>query len=252
MSNLILQPPYNFKIEGEDNNIMSLLHISEEVEGLSNKTVHLWIIDLLKIPPIDFSIFNEEELNRAIKIKKQESKTAFLVCRFALKRILSKYLQVDPVKIQLKTGLYGKPYISSEQNNVNLTFNLSHCKNLGCIALTKGQQIGVDVELIKNDLEDIKEVFLSESELTMYSNMAYKGHTLYHLWTQKEAILKTTGHGFHKSPQEVHCSVTNFELNNEPIARYILNSFYLEQNILTVSTSNPASIKWFYFKDSLY
>jgi 4'-phosphopantetheinyl transferase len=136
----------------------------------------------------------------------------------ALSRVLALYLlppelhqllppaevEVDAVRsaIELVRGEHGKPRLAAEPER--LAFNLSHSGGLTLVAVTRGREVGVDVEREKPE-RDL--VALAERALTPEDAAAVRGagederaRVFYGHWTRHEARLKCLGIGLGRAP----------------------------------------------------
>ncbi len=78
-------------------------------------------------------------------------------------------------------------------------FNLSHSHGLALFAVTRDQEIGVDLECVRDDLEveQIANLFFSPREVAMLRDLpgAMRNEAFFRCWTLKEAYIKTLGKG---------------------------------------------------------
>lgn len=77
---------------------------------------------------------------------------------------------------------YGVPIL----DGININITISHCKNKFIIAINPTNIIGIDIELQREQLNRIKNRFLSAQELIAYNTPVL----LLKAWTIKEAIYK--------------------------------------------------------------
>ena len=96
-------------------------------------------------------------------------------------------------------GEHGKPFL---KNYPTWHFNFSHCKNAVCCVLSR-EQIGVDVEDIREYKENLAEYVCNEEELATLHGSDDKADAFYKLWTQKEAVFKMSGSGITKDIKNV-------------------------------------------------
>jgi 4'-phosphopantetheinyl transferase len=135
----------------------------------------------------------------------------------ALPRVLARYLlpelhqldhpadsQVDAVRsaVELVRDEHGKPRLAAEPER--LAFNLSHSGGLALVAVTRGLEVGVDVEREKPE-RDL--VALAERALGAEDAAAVRGageeeraRVFYGLWVRHEARLKCLGVGLGRAP----------------------------------------------------
>ncbi len=96
-------------------------------------------------------------------------------------------------------GPKGKPALSPEYCGAGLCFNLSHSSELALYGLTRGGDLGIDVELRRPmpDAEQIAERFFSLSERRALRAIPKeeKSNAFFNCWTRKEAYIKATGDG---------------------------------------------------------
>lgn len=84
-----------------------------------------------------------------------------------------------------------KPFL---KNYKGWFFNISHCKSAVCCAFSD-QQIGVDIEEVREYKESLANYVCNEKELQQLSCSDTKADDFYKLWTQKEAVFKLMGTG---------------------------------------------------------
>lgn len=210
--------------------------------------VHVWVIDLVNHPiPVDQKIISKEELERAERFKFKDPKMTYLQCRYILRCLLGVYLNTEPEKIEFEYNRFGKPNLKANIYKDNLQFNLSHCENIGCIAIKMNSTIGVDVEKIESALIEMMHTFMTKEEIDLFNLFqANKETILYHLWVQKEAVLKALGTGLQTLPTGLQGIVTpQVNLRNELIHEFYVNTFHYPPNLIAVSTLSEVNIKFF-------
>jgi 4'-phosphopantetheinyl transferase len=114
-----------------------------------------------------------------------------------LRRVLAQYLGEDPEGIALARGERGKPRLATEPDR--LSFNLSHSGELTLVAVSRGREVGVDVERAKpgRDLVALAARAFGAEEATAVRAATGDERTrlFYELWTRQEARLKCLGVG---------------------------------------------------------
>ena len=182
----------------------------EEFPVFSENQVHVWMINISDFygQPKKFEHFlNRTEKTRAAQFKYDDSRQNFIICRGALRFLLSRYLDENPAKIDIKPNPEGKPVLTEEHHHHDLEFNISHSEEVCLIALSQNLEVGVDVEALKplTDLEDMANSFLSMRELGDFlsSSPEKKLTMFYDLWSAKEALLKAIGCGLMIHPREM-------------------------------------------------
>jgi 4'-phosphopantetheinyl transferase len=114
------------------------------------------------------------------------------------KAILSGYLNVRAEEVQFRYNAYGKPAIF-DVGPIDLRFNLSHSHGYALLAVTRGREVGADVEYhcAKVATEDIAKRFFSAAEVEAITKLPKHLHVdgFFKCWTRKEAYIKGIGTG---------------------------------------------------------
>lgn len=156
---------------------------------------------------------NEEELQRAEKLKVPEKQNQFIISRASLKIILSGIIEKEPCQIKLNYSEQGKPYLKEQFQGKDIFFNLSHSGSQAIIALTLGQEIGIDIQQVESgkDYTKLSQRFFSKQEKIELSEVDEKKITdyFYSCWTRKEAFIKAIGDG-------LGFGLNNFDVSIEP------------------------------------
>lgn len=114
--------------------------------------------------------------------------------------MLSKYLGVNPDVVPLDRSATGKPFLTREQRDRSaITFNLSHAHDRALITVSKAQEVGVDLEFVRADIEvaNLSKRFFTSSEHTaiMQATEERRATRFFRYWVAKEALLKAQGIG---------------------------------------------------------
>lgn len=177
---------------------------------ISENQVHIW-----RVNTIDFSnltqefenLLNETEKKRANQFKYEKSKERFIICRGALRFMLSRYLKENPASIGIFENQGGKPEITDKYHQHALEFNISHSNEICLKAFSQNLELGIDVEAIRpfGELEDMAKSFLSKRELAAFNSCTpeKKPIKFFDLWSAKEALLKAIGCGLMIQPNQI-------------------------------------------------
>ena len=119
--------------------------------------------------------------------------------------MLSRYLDVNPDVIALDRSATGKPFLNKERRDrSSVTFNLSHAHDRALIAVSKGQEVGIDLEFVRADVEvaNLSKRFFSPSEhaAIMQATEERRAMRFFRYWVAKEALLKAQGIGLEGLP----------------------------------------------------
>ena len=117
--------------------------------------------------------------------------------RWALRRVLARYLGEDPADLALSAGDHGKPALAGPRPR--LGFNLSHSGEIALIAVAGEREVGVDIERAddKRDVLRLAEVGLDPEEAAAVraASPAARAAAFYAAWVRKEAVAKCLGVG---------------------------------------------------------
>ena len=163
--------------------------------------VHVWQtnIDDLSIYPKDIlKSLSPDELERADKFKFPEDREHFILRRYKLRVILSKYCDCQPHELVFRYNFYKKPFIYIPEYE-GVKFNMSFSGNLMLAGLSKNTDIGIDIENVRQmpDLENIAREDFSLQEVNYLKGTSDKTTTFFKIWTRKEAFIKATGKGLY-------------------------------------------------------
>jgi 4'-phosphopantetheinyl transferase len=167
---------------------------------LSGDEVHVWraSLDLDAASYLEFyAALAEDERERAHRFHFERDRARFVVARGILRDILGRYLQRPPSSIWFAHNQYGKPALAEDEGG--LRFNLAHSEGAAVYALARGREVGVDVELWRDDFASIEVArrFFAAAEVRALDSLP--SHLLtrafFNCWTRKEAYIKALGEG---------------------------------------------------------
>ena len=104
--------------------------------------------------------------------------------RVSEKKMLKQILGED---VSITHNEAGKPGIEGSDWNISV----SHSRHKLCIALSKEDETGVDIEELHPRLEKVKHMFLKEEELKLLPEDSLQALAL--CWSAKEAVYKLAG-----------------------------------------------------------
>jgi 4'-phosphopantetheinyl transferase len=177
------------------------------VPTLSPGAIHIWELDLDHF--IFTDVLSEDERARAAKFRFDHDRKRFTSGRTALRLLTAGYLKTNPEKVQFTYGPAGKPAIAKSP----LSFNLAHSGPHALLAFTLGQQLGVDLEQIRqiDDMPMVAQYSFAPGEFRRWQALPadQKTRAFYRCWTRKEAYLKAIGEGIAQR-------LKKFEVSFEP------------------------------------
>lgn len=169
---------------------------------LSGKDVHIWRAGL------DLPIKGVQELKEKLSIDEriksehfrfERDRSQFIAARGILRLILGRYLGVEPSTIRFCYEKHGKPRLHKAFATTDIQFNLSRSEGLALYVFTRGHDVGVDIEYMReiSEMEQIVERFFSIKDRVFFGTLpaSEKQDSFFHWWTRKEAFVKATGDG---------------------------------------------------------
>jgi 4'-phosphopantetheinyl transferase len=167
--------------------------------------VHVWLASLEQGPSVVRALSGTlcpDERRRAERFRFAKDREHFTVARGVLRNILGRYLGTPSERIRFSYSEYGKPALP-EGDGGGLRFNVSHSHRLALYALTRGRELGLDIEYLREDLAglEIAERFFSSAEVATLRALppALRTAAFFNCWTRKEAYIKALGEGLSHS-----------------------------------------------------
>jgi 4'-phosphopantetheinyl transferase len=144
-------------------------------------------------------VLSTDEQERAAKFKFQRDRRRYIVAHATLRSILAAHMTKSPQELTFTHGKNGKPYLAGTDIERDIQFNLTHSHEVALLAVTRGQEIGVDVEYMNRDFAftEVAERFFTASEVQalLALPVPLQKQAFYKCWTSKEAFLKAKGTG---------------------------------------------------------
>ncbi len=163
--------------------------------------VQIWKVDITPatrgIPALRARLSSDER-ERADRFVFDRHRFRYIRARAALRALLGRHLNVPSAEVVLRAAPGGKPFLADA--SPSLYFNVSHSGDLALIALTKGGEVGVDLENVRQHSDDwvalARRYFASEevAALERFSS-SERVQAFFRGWTRKEAIVKLLGDG---------------------------------------------------------
>ena len=171
---------------------------------LSINDVHVWRVSLdqadRRVQRLQ-QILSDDERRRAERFHFDRDRRRYIVRRGTLRLIIGDYMDEEPSRLQFLSGFRGKPYFIDRLGNFPLQFNVAHSKEIALYAFTSRQEIGIDVEYVRDmpDAEKIAQTTYSPLEnKTLQSLPEYqKQEAFFNCWVRKEAYIKAIGNGLY-------------------------------------------------------
>ena len=136
---------------------------------------------------------------------------------------------------EIQTTDFGKPFIPGIFN-----FSISYSGNLAVCAVSTVNQLGVDIELIKDiNFPEFRKYF-NDAEWNRIINSEDPQRSFFHFWTRKESVLKADGRGLSVDLRDVMVDETSGRINDSSIQYYLSSLPDLGDNVAaTLCTDQP-------------
>jgi 4'-phosphopantetheinyl transferase len=162
--------------------------------------VHVWVWETTcsaDDPDQYVGLLSLDECLRMERFHFEKDRVHYGVSHAILRILLGRYLSVQPSSISFDRNEFGKPRLAQALMASELTFNLSHTKGIGLLAVAVGLEIGVDIEKVRPvEYGTIERYFSTEEQLSLATLTGADWlNGFYNCWTRKEAILKGEGLG---------------------------------------------------------
>lgn len=145
-----------------------------------------------------YQLLSADERERVGRFRRIADAKRSIIGRGYLRMLLGWAVGLRAEHLQFEYDEFGKPSLAASYGS-QLQFSVSHSGNLVLLALASGRSIGVDVELVRTDIDvtDLARRFFSTAESEKLA--ALTGPALYEgffaCWTRKEAYVKARGQG---------------------------------------------------------
>ncbi len=144
-------------------------------------------------------VLSEDEDARAARFVFDRHRARFIAGRASLRRILGRYLNRAPERLDFNYGHRGKPFLKDDPAGKALRFNLSHSSELALLAVVGSRDIGVDVERVRAVQYHMRIAgrFFSPGEVAAIRALPpeVRYEAFFNCWTRKEAYIKALGDG---------------------------------------------------------
>lgn len=183
---------------------------------------NLWIVDvadLALLPREGSNPLSADEMARADRFVRAEDRTRFILARAALRHLLGQAVSAPPEKLAFSVGPYGKPFLADWPD---VQFNVSHSGSLALIGISAERPIGVDIELMRENIDELALArhFFCEQERRFLATLEGEAQltAFYEIWTCKEAVLKAFGVGISSHLKDfcVHRTPLGIAIKPEP------------------------------------
>ena len=187
---------------------------------LANNEVHVWCVDLSALELDTNSLrlnLPEDENAKADTFHFQNDRENYIARHAMLRNILGRYVSLESEHIRLSYSSHGKPSLADYHHNHRIRFSLSHSKGVVLYAITRGREVGVDVERIVPNIMDeqfVAYVFSHKERSAIQSLPSeLRRNASFQSWTRKEAYGKALGRGLDYNLKQLNVSNAFCERN---------------------------------------
>ena len=168
--------------------------------AIEDDEIHVWRAAL--DPAVDVAAdmarwLDAEERARAARFHQDRDRRRFVIAHAVLRLLLGGYCRCDPGALRFGLSPRGKPFLREPTSD--LRFNLSHSGELAIYGLTRGAEIGIDVEQHRTELaaDRIADRHFAPAEVAALQNLPphQQSEAFFRCWTRKEAFIKARGEG---------------------------------------------------------
>jgi len=144
-------------------------------------------------------LLSPDEVQRADRFYFEKHRRRFTCAHAALRQILSGYTSLLPQELTFSYGPQGKPDLGGKLQNCAVKFNLSHSEDMALLAVSRNQNVGIDIESVNSEFAtgEIVERFFSTGEIHRLKALPTpkRADAFFSCWTRKEAYIKALGTG---------------------------------------------------------
>jgi 4'-phosphopantetheinyl transferase len=150
-------------------------------------------------------VLNDAERTQHGKFRFDDDRHTYLIAHALVRFALAGELGVDAASLRFEIGEHGKPELIEGQG---VRFNLSHTRGLVACAITRTDDVGVDVEHVdrKTEIDSLARSVLSEAERASLATLegSARRERFFRYWTLKEAYVKAMGRGIALPLRSLH------------------------------------------------
>ena len=170
------------------------------LRALDEGDVEVWAFDLSGTPE-DVErwsrLLSPDERDRGGRFLRSTDRDAYIVAHGTTRSLLAAYCGVPPAALVLGRAAHGKPRLQPPQGDIR--FNLAHSHGCGVLAVSRGREVGIDLEREREDVEalSLAERFFFGAEHAAIAAAApqERTRTFFRYWVAKESVLKAQGVG---------------------------------------------------------
>jgi 4'-phosphopantetheinyl transferase len=197
--------------------------MQEDLSPPGEDEVHVWVARPGALSPEELAacerVLSPDERKHAARFRFERHRLEATVSRALVRTTLARYVGRTAPAIAYRVGQYGRPDLDPA---CALGFNATNHPGLVAVAVSVGEEIGVDTEPLSRGAEilGVAGTVFSEPELDALEALPAEARhdRAVSLWTCKEAYIKARGLGFSASLHEI---VVDFPPDAPPRIRFL-------------------------------
>jgi 4'-phosphopantetheinyl transferase len=182
--------------------------------------VHVWRLHAESVPDLTplHALLSTEEVSRMARYRQERDRLTHLLSRAVMRTVLASYLGCNAADIRFSANAHGKPILLVD-GPLPLHFNLTHSRGAIALAVSRGREVGIDIEERHRPVEylQLAQRFFSADEARHLQTLApeQRREAFFAIWTLKEAFVKGIGRGL-TFPLDAFC----FDLDVDRLVRF--------------------------------
>jgi 4'-phosphopantetheinyl transferase len=175
---------------------------SSSVPALTAHDIHVWHATLAATPENltgATQMLPPGEQEKTALVASEAQRARLTLSRAWVRGILAKYLNQPAPEITIRRSPRGKPQVVPRDGEPPLHFSVSHAGDHMLVAITRSDDVGVDLERMTRlaDVERIAARFFSRGEYDALLGLAQeqRADAFFRAWVRKESVVKALGTG---------------------------------------------------------
>ena len=172
--------------------------------SIDRSAIHIWrgtYFNKIQESINSTNVLSPAEIEKSKRFVRISDRDRYLFAHTMLRWIISFYIGCKPDSIIFKTNQYGKPALADRVDISDIRFSLSHSGDLVLVALRLGNEVGIDVERLR-EIDDINEIIVknfSDAEVSFLKNLPRNElkRSFFLQWVLKESFIKGIGKGLY-------------------------------------------------------
>src|ERR1022692_4066950 len=125
--------------------------------------VHIWHLMADNLPGQEarlalFALLTPEEQDRMARFRHEQDRTLYLLSRGLMRSVLASYLGCRSRDVRFAANDFGKPILENAPvahapGSPKLHFNLTHSRGAAALAVSRGREVGIDIEQRERQIE---------------------------------------------------------------------------------------------------